>query len=354
MFFSGAAYGQVPNGISFQGVARDVANGECRANENITLFIEIIDGNSTIYSESKTVITDQNGLFFTTIGQGTGSLPSTFEDINWSKPYSIRISEGGNQFGTISLLTAPYAFYSQNGKGISATGSEFLDVDGFNNQNLSGKINFDFDGGDGSKPVVTLANVDAINSSITTKAQIFIDQSDNGSVRLGGKSNQIGVLLGYSDFAGNDPIVQLSRPSSTEIKLYYAPGGVATVEADIKNFVMQHPTQDNKQIVYASLEGPEAAAYYRGTSQLINGQAEVIFPDHFQLVINSETMTISTSPHSAESKGLAVIERTEQGFKVKELFKGTGTYEFDWRVEAVRKGFEDYEVVREKKSDLNE
>ena len=44
-----------------------------------------------------------------------------------------------------------------------------------------------------------------------------------------------------------------------------------------------------------------------------------------------------------------MIEKTKEGFKVKELYGGTGNYSFDWEVKGVRKGFEDYQVIREKK-----
>jgi len=51
---------------------------------------------------------------------------------------------------------------------------------------------------------------------------------------------------------------------------------------------------------------------------------------------------------SAESEGIAVIEKTATGFKVKELRKGTGTYQFDWEAKGVRKGYENYEPVRDR------
>ena len=35
---------------------------------------------------------------------------------------------------------------------------------------------------------------------------------------------------------------------------------------------------------------------------------------------------------------------------VRELQRGTGTYEFDWEVKAVRRGFEGFEVMRPKGS----
>ena len=43
---------------------------------------------------------------------------------------------------------------------------------------------------------------------------------------------------------------------------------------------------------------------------------------------------------------LRSIEGVEVVALFKELFDGTGTYPFDWRVEAVRKGHADYRVIR--------
>jgi len=57
---------------------------------------------------------------------------------------------------------------------------------------------------------------------------------------------------------------------------------------------------------------------------------------------------VTLTPLDAASKGLAVVEKTATGFIVKELGGGTGNYQFDWRVEGVRKGYEDFEVIRDK------
>ena len=57
-------------------------------------------------------------------------------------------------------------------------------------------------------------------------------------------------------------------------------------------------------------------------------------------------MTVSITPLSADSEGIAVVEKTNSGFKVKELRRGTGNYQFDWEVKCIRKGYEDYKVIR--------
>lgn len=120
-----------------------------------------------------------------------------------------------------------------------------------------------------------------------------------------------------------------SSAGTEEAGMFVSIGGQGTLFADVKNFRMDHPAEEDKEIWYACVEGPEAAAYERGTAQLVNGEAIISFPEHFELVANHETMTVMLTPLSADCKGLAVMEKTTDGFKVKELFQGTGTYAFD-------------------------
>jgi hypothetical protein len=41
-----------------------------------------------------------------------------------------------------------------------------------------------------------------------------------------------------------------------------------------------------------------------------------------------------------------VVSKSLTGFDVRELRRGHGTYEFDWEVKAVRRGFENYKVYQ--------
>lgn len=121
--------------------------------------------------------------------------------------------------------------------------------------------------------------------------------------------------------------------------------------ADIKNFKIDYPGKPDKQIWYGSLEGPELAAYIRGTGKLVSGKASIEFTDHYQKLANTSTMTVILTPLSGKSKGLAVVKKAGTGFEVEELLEGSGSYEFDWEVKCVRKGHEGFEVVRNKSDD---
>jgi hypothetical protein len=123
------------------------------------------------------------------------------------------------------------------------------------------------------------------------------------------------------------------------------------VAADVKNFRMDDPDNANREIWYACIEGPEAAAYARGTATLKNGVAEIKFERHFEVLATPQTMTVVLTPLSADSEGLAVVKKTAQGIVVQELRKGKGNYSFDWEVKCVRKGFENYRVYRNKSED---
>ncbi|MBN8682194.1 MAG: hypothetical protein J0L99_06065 [Chitinophagales bacterium] len=137
--------------------------------------------------------------------------------------------------------------------------------------------------------------------------------------------------------------------STTQSELF-----VNTITGVSKSFRMVHPQDPTKEIWYACIEGPEAAAYERGTAQLVNGVAAVQFSDHFQLVANREGMTVMLTPLSGKSNGLAVVEKTERGFKVQELMEGTGNYQFDWEVKCVRKGLENFQIIRDRDYGLSD
>ena len=114
----------------------------------------------------------------------------------------------------------------------------------------------------------------------------------------------------------------------------------------VKAFRIPNPLDDSTDIVYACVEGPEAACYVRGTGALVDGRAKIDLPDHFRAVVNTDTMTVHLTPTSAKSLGLAVVEKSGDFFVVAELAQGMGTYEFDYYVMGVRKGYEDFQVIR--------
>lgn len=126
-------------------------------------------------------------------------------------------------------------------------------------------------------------------------------------------------------------------------------GGV--VSADLHfgdSYYSRIPDPENKdsEFWYACPQGPEAAAYVRGTAELVNGKAEIKLPGHFAAVAAQTGLTVQVTPLSAESRGLAVVEKSTERIVVQELGGGNGSYEFDYLVTGVRRGMEDHQVSR--------
>jgi hypothetical protein len=159
----------------------------------------------------------------------------------------------------------------------------------------------------------------------------------NTNVRL---RNYSSVYQNYGWISADD------AQGNYQAAMFVNPSGQGVIFADTKNFRVPNPRDPGTEIWYASLEGPEAAAYIRGTAHLAGGTAQIELPEHFQDVALAEGMTVQVSPRSAASLGLAVVEVSPAQFTVRELMGGEGDYAFDWEVMAVRAGHADYQVIR--------
>jgi len=124
------------------------------------------------------------------------------------------------------------------------------------------------------------------------------------------------------------------------------PGAARSAETGIDSILIPDPVRSDRMIQYSSLEGPEAAIYFRGQARLVAGEAFVTFPDYFADLVVPASITVSLTPRSADSLGLAAVEMTADGFRVVELHTGAGEDGFDFVATGVRKGYEGYEVYR--------
>jgi len=107
-----------PPGIPYQAIARN-ANGTPYVNANLTVRFSLHEQTATgsvSYSESKSLQTNDLGLFSTTFGSGT-PITGTFASINWSqtnKFLQVEINLGSSwvDMGTQQLMSVPYALFS--------------------------------------------------------------------------------------------------------------------------------------------------------------------------------------------------------------------------------------------------
>src|SRR4026208_2420283 len=130
---SSFVYGQVPDQINYQAVARNSV-GNVLPNRKITVRLSIRDVNATgttLYKETRTITTNNFGLFNIAIGSpGADNSTGTINGINWgsaAKFIQVEVDpDGGSGFinmGAAQLLSVPYALYAGNSGTSSPTGS---------------------------------------------------------------------------------------------------------------------------------------------------------------------------------------------------------------------------------------
>jgi len=199
----------------------------------------------------------------------------------------------------------------------------------------------------GGNSVVVLANLEGFGGGVQTLSPSGVPLA-NMAVNLGGDG-----LIQTKNAAGND-IVSItsvvdgsgfiSVKNSNGTQTAGIDGSTGIVFGNVKSFIVDDPNDSSRMIKYTSLEGPEAAIYVRGTADLVSGQAYIEFPDHFSAMAAPSSLTVTLTPRSARSMGLAAVNVSSQGIQVAELAGGGNSYAFDYVAHAVRKGYEDYEV----------
>ena len=161
--------------------------------------------------------------------------------------------------------------------------------------------------------------------------EFYTDQMvDGGRGLFYGPNGSINVNIGPHDFDSNLGRVDVSGSDGlSKCGLYIdANNGKGVVYADVVQNITNNPKNLNESIHYSGIQGPEAAAYVRGTATLENGESFVAFPEHFTIVANTQSMTVQITPNHFDTYGIAVVKKTKEGFYVKELKGGTGHFSF--------------------------
>ncbi|RAP33493.1 hypothetical protein DID77_02915, partial [Candidatus Marinamargulisbacteria bacterium SCGC AG-439-L15] len=104
-----------------------------------------------------------------------------------------------------------------------------------------------------------------------------------------------------------------------------------------KTFIIEHPINSEKNLVHATLEGPEAAVYYRGTSQLKKGKAIVKLPDYFKELVDANSISIKLTCINSWSPLSSHYPKKSNKFTVSTSKTGNSKQQFHWIVHATRK-----------------
>ncbi len=181
--------------------------------------------------------------------------------------------------------------------------------------------------------------------------RVLIQVRDTGQGYVGylatlGPNRNRNVILDATGNPNHGNLAVVDASNLMRAGMFIDDTGRGIVWGDTKNFRVPDPDDPTRDIWYASIEGPEAAMYVRGTAQLVSGRARIELPDYFRKLADEQDMTVQLTPRSGESKGLAAVRVSLDGIEVVELHNGRGNYAFDWEVKAVRKEHRDFQVYR--------
>jgi hypothetical protein len=122
IFLTASTFAQFPQKMSYQAVIRNAAD-ELVTNHSVGIRVSVLKGSvsgTTVYTETQTPTTNDNGLISIEIGGETG-----FDAITWANgPYFIKTETdptGGTNYtisGTSQLLSVPYALHAKTAEEI--------------------------------------------------------------------------------------------------------------------------------------------------------------------------------------------------------------------------------------------
>ena len=187
--------------------------------------------------------------------------------------------------------------------------------------------------------------IDVYDANGFASTTISVNDEGAGHVELFSPEGDVNVVLGNLVDFPNHGFIGVYDEGELAAGMYVRDDRTSLVFADEKDFVADHPEKPGCKIAYASLEGPEAAIYHRGTARLAGGRGTIELPDHFAALANRDTITVQLTPHSLASLGVAVGAIKDGRIEIGELRSGKGSYDVYYVVHAVRRGFEQRQTV---------
>jgi hypothetical protein len=120
----------------------------------------------------------------------------------------------------------------------------------------------------------------------------------------------------------------------------------------LKGFLIDHPLEPDKYLQHATLEGAEAAVFYRGEARLDKGKTTVRLPGYFEALVRKEGRTVLLTPIAEGNDPISLLAATEVkrgSFSVICADEKNMNQRFYWEVKAVRSDVAELEVVYEKR-----
>ena len=86
-----------------------------------------------------------------------------------------------------------------------------------------------------------------------------------------------------------------------------------------KTFVIDHPSDKNKYLIHACLEGPEVGVYYRGTAEVFDKFIEIQLPEYVDILATDFTVNVThefNEEEDSEPKTYAATKIKNSKFKI--------------------------------------
>ncbi len=202
----------------------------------------------------------------------------------------------------------------------------------------------------GSMSVSGPANLNG-GATIAGGATVSGPANLTGGASIQGNANLNGVLIGNSGIGGSAGRIQGYGTASNAVFAFKfdnanfgdTPGAIQVWNESagvFKTFIIDHPLEPAKYLVHATVEGPEAAVFYRGTATLTDGAAQVQLPRYFEALTDPDSVTVQlTALDGFDRLCVETVEgrKVRNGvFRVRSENPGSGQ-RFDWEVKATRR-----------------
>jgi hypothetical protein len=162
----------------------------------------------------------------------------------------------------------------------------------------------------------------------------YTNSQSNGIAGVAGYNfDDLGICAGSPQAVG-----YLGYMTGSSLYGVYSVG--STGATGTKNFLEPHPTDASKEIRYASLEGPEAGTYFRGSGHTVNGMATIDVPESFRMVTAETGLTVAVTA-TGELAQIAAISKSLD----KIVIQSSKDVAFDYMVNGVRKAFQDFQAI---------
>lgn len=99
-----------------------------------------------------------------------------------------------------------------------------------------------------------------------------------------------------------------------------------------------------RKVALYAMESPKNWFEDFGSGRLSNGSAVIELESTFAQTVNTQSYHVFLTP-SGDCKGLYVSQKSAGGFEVRELGGGTSSVDFDYRIVAERRGFENVRMA---------